>query len=118
MYTSQTDLVGRFRLFDSDNAHCEATAEQKAADYLAAYSTEAMTQPEIIQKLQQKNTLNKPKKPKMKVKRLGKDADDLYWVGGKIHGLENIALLSAEELKAVSRDPVALQLAVNKVDKS
>ena len=116
VYTSQTDLVGRFRLFKDDNAHCEATAESSAADYLAAYSSEAMTEPEMIQKLQQKNQLNKPKKTKLKVKRLGKDVDDVYWVGGKIHGLENIAFLTPEELKSVSNDPVALQLAVNKVN--
>ena len=33
-----------------------------------------------------------------KIKRRGKDADDLFWSFGKVHGLENIAFATNEEL--------------------
>lgn len=34
---------------------------------------------------------------------------------GKIHGLENIAYLSEDELKACEGNPVKLQIAINNV---
>jgi hypothetical protein len=33
-----------------------------------------------------------------RVKRLGKDLDDLFWTYGKIHGLENLAFVNADKL--------------------
>lgn len=48
-----------------------------------------------------------------KVRRYGKDKDDIFWLFGKIHGLENIAFLSDEELKATGGNPILLQDAVN-----
>ena len=37
---------------------------------------------------------------KFKIKRMGKDKDDIFWQIGKIHGLENLAYVSDEDLKA------------------
>lgn len=48
-----------------------------------------------------------------KLKRHGKDADDLWYMFGKIHGLENIAFVSDSKLEKLNGDPVGLQIAVN-----
>ena len=40
-----------------------------------------------------------------KIKRRGKDKDDLFWHFGKIHGLENIAFVDDEKLKNFGGDP-------------
>lgn len=52
VYTSQEDLVGRFRLFQT-SATCDN--DQKLTSYLAAYSTEALTEPEIIAQLEKES---------------------------------------------------------------
>jgi len=46
---------------------------------------------------------------KWKVRREGKDADDLFWMYGKIHGLENVAFVSDEDIQEANGDPAALQ---------
>jgi hypothetical protein len=43
-----------------------------------------------------------------RVKRLGKDLDDLFWSYGKIHGLENLAFVDSEKLKTTNGNPVKL----------
>lgn len=43
-----------------------------------------------------------------KIKRMGKDKDDVFWRLGKIHGLENIALCSLEDLEACNGDPMKI----------
>lgn len=51
------------------------------------------------------------------IKRIGpNDTDDLIWMFGKIHGLENIALLSDEQLENI-QDPITLQRAINNLHK-
>jgi len=53
-----------------------------------------------------------------RVKRLGKDLDDLFWSYGKIHGLENVAFVDSEKLKTTNGNPVKLQRLVNDVEGS
>ena len=43
-----------------------------------------------------------------RVKRLGKDLDDLFWSYGKIHGPENLAFVDSEKLKTTNGNPVKL----------
>mgnify|MGYP000923044030 CR=1 FL=1 len=42
------------------------------------------------------------------------EKDDLIWMYGKIHGLENIAFLTDEQLEHI-KDPITLQRAINNV---
>lgn len=51
-----------------------------------------------------------------RVKRMGRDKDDVFWAIGKVHGLENIAYLSEEQLEEIGDDPIKLQEALNKVE--
>lgn len=53
-----------------------------------------------------------------KIKRMGKDKDDLFWSFGKVHGLENIAFADSQELAATQGDPWRLQQLVNKINDS
>jgi len=42
----------------------------------------------------------------MRIRRMGKDLDDIYWSIGKIHGLENIAYVDDNELLTRGGDPI------------
>jgi len=53
---------------------------------------------------------------KFKVKRAGKDKDDMFWAFGKIHGLENLALCDPDEIAEAAGDPMALRRLVNKAN--
>jgi len=46
---------------------------------------------------------------KFKIKRMGKDKDDIFWQIGKIHGLENLAFVSDEDIAAANGNPILLQ---------
>jgi hypothetical protein len=50
---------------------------------------------------------------KWKIKRAGKDKDDIFWSLGKIHGLENIAFLTEDQMLSTGGDPFKLQHAVD-----
>lgn len=45
------------------------------------------------------------------------DKNDLIWMFSKIHGLENIAFLTDEQLELI-KDPFTLQRAINNVKKA
>lgn len=44
------------------------------------------------------------------------DSNDIIWMYSKIHGLENIAFLTDEQIQTIS-DPMTLQRAINNVRK-
>ena len=44
-----------------------------------------------------------------RIKRQGKDANNLFWQFGKIHGLENIAFCDTNDLSKVAGNPHTLQ---------
>jgi hypothetical protein len=50
------------------------------------------------------------------IKRMGKDLDEIFYRFGKIHGLENIAFISDEDLETTNGNPVALQHLINQVN--
>jgi hypothetical protein len=87
-YTSQTDLVAKFRIFDNVE-----TSDQRdsMASYLSVYTTEPITKNEMIDNIAL-NALKQYDLANMfRVKRRGKDKDPFFWSFGKVHGLENIA---------------------------
>lgn len=111
-YTSSDDLVGRFRLFDNDPTSNRGNEDQ-LINYLKTYSTEALTEPEIIARLETEKSRASKFAKKYAIKRLGKDEDDIFWFYGKVHGLENIAFLNMDELQSFNGNPIALQHALN-----
>lgn len=108
-------MVGRFRLFDKMDIN---SSDNKMSHYISTYSTEALTEPEILNSLSRvaeaeaENQVDSNKR----IKRLGPDAEDHYWMFGKIHGLENIAYLTEEQIHACNGNPVLLQEAINAVE--
>ena len=50
----------------------------------------------------------------MRIRRMGKDRDDVFWPFGKNHGLENIIYCDEKEVLETQGHPVAIQLLVNK----
>ena len=53
-----------------------------------------------------------------RIKRMGpNDKNDLIWMFSKIHGLENIAFLTEEQIELI-KDPFTLQWAINNVKKA
>lgn len=80
--------------------------------YLHDYSDRPFVKDELTERLRDMER----KGHKMRVRRMGKDRDDIFWYFGKIHGLENIACIDDETLKQAAGDPVLLQKLVNKVE--
>lgn len=76
--------------------------------YLSTYTTKPLTKTEMIDNIAM-NALKEFDLGKMfRIKRMGKDKDPLFWSFGKIHGLENIAFVDPEELKATNGNPVKI----------
>lgn len=46
---------------------------------------------------------------------MGKDLNDIFWAIGKIHGLENIAYLTKEQIENCT-GPIHLQEMVNQIE--
>ncbi len=109
-------MVGRFRLFEKDETKSNS-AEDQLVDYLAAYSSEALTEPELVNQMMKHISKQVNLAKVFQLKRSGKDLDQLYWSFGKIHGLENIAFVDSQELLATNGNPVSIQKLINKVEK-
>ena len=50
---------------------------------------------------------------KWRVKRAGRDKNDIFWMLGKVHGIENVAFATEEQLMATKGDPFKLQALVD-----
>lgn len=77
-------------------------------DYLASYSSEALSEPELVNQMMKRISKTNDISKIFQVKRSGKDLDNLFWSFGKIHGLENIAFADDKELEATKGNPVSL----------
>ena len=112
-YKGETDLVGRFRLFEN-NEH--VSNEDKILNYLSMYSKDPLTKPELVDQMMKNLLKDEDLMSKYRIKRSGKDLDNFFYTYGKIHGLENIAFVDPKELEAANGNPVAIQRLVNKVE--
>ena len=89
-YKGEADLVSRFRLFE-ENEHL--SHEDKVLNYLSMYAKDPLTKPELVDQMMKNMLKDKDVVSKFQVKRSGKDLDDFYYSFGKVHGLENIAII-------------------------
>ena len=109
-YTGEHDYVSRFRLWEHSDAQAEghkSVLESNMLDYLATYSEDPLSEPELIGHLAEKY-INQVDVGKLyQVRRLGKDLDDTYFMLGKVHGLENIKFIPDDELAKI-KNPVEL----------
>ena len=111
-YSGHSDLVSQFRLMEPGeprNAY-----KDQIENYLE--NTTKLTRKDITEDLIARAEEVEEEEPAYQVRRLGKDADDIFWAFGKVHGLENIAFASEQELARIS-DPVELQRLLNDVER-
>lgn len=113
-YLANHDLISKFRIFESGVGH--ADSQKQVEDYLDVYTSGPLTKAEMLNRLADGRKVPAQFQKKFQFKREGKDADDIFWAIGKIHGLENLALCDPEEIKACGNDPIALQRLVNKAN--
>jgi hypothetical protein len=75
---------------------------------LNVYSSSPLTKADLLDKLADGEPIDADFANKFRIKRAGKDADDVFWAMGKIHGLENIAYATKEEFERAATDPLSL----------
>lgn len=108
-------MVSKFRLFETFEVD---DPKGNVANYLSLYSTDPMTKTEMIDNIALHTIKEFDIGKIFRVKRAGKDQDDLFWSFGKIHGLENIAFADADEVKSTNGNPVKIQNIVNRFESS
>ena len=111
IYLANQELISKFRIFDGDNAQADAKTEIE--NYLDVYTSGPLTKAEMLNRIRDGRTVDERFAKNFRVKRGGKDKDDLFWSLGKIHGLENIALLDEDTVSSAAGDPWRLQQLVN-----
>ena len=107
-------MISKFRFFDNDAA--QADAQQDIENYLDVYTSGPLTKATMLNRIAEGRSVDPNYAKNFRIKRMGKDKDELYWSLGKIHGLENIAFADPKELAAASGDPWELQMLVNKIN--
>ena len=68
-----------------------------------------MSKPELLNQMVKRISEKEDLSKIFRIKRQGKDADDIFWSFGKVHGLENIAYCSNEDIAATKGNPMKLQ---------
>lgn len=107
--SGSNDVISRFRHIDDNRTSNSSSADLASYLNTSAHTSRSQVESGVINTL----TLNDPRYKDRRIKRLDKDTDDIYWLMGRIHGLENIAFVDDEKLLATKGDPVALQVLVN-----
>ena len=97
------DLISKFRFFENGGA--AADAKEDIQNYLDVYTSGPLTKAEMLNRINDGRAVDPEFAKQFKVKRAGKDKDDMFWSFGKIHGLENIAFLDDKELLATNGNP-------------
>ena len=83
---------------------------------MASNNAEPHSKPELVDALMKSISKNVDLTDIFRVKRAGADLNDLFYMYGKIHGLENIAFVPDEVLAKCGGHPVLLQAAINDVE--
>ena len=73
------------------------------------YDKDPMSKPELLNQMVKRISEKEDLSKIFRIKRQGKDTDDIFWNFGKVHGLENIAYCSAEDIAATGGNPMKLQ---------
>ena len=80
------------------------------------YDKDPLSKPELVEhmfkRISQQTDLSKV----FQIKRQGKDRSDVFWLLGKVHGLENIAFCDSADLATVNGNPAKLQVLVNQIE--
>ena len=102
------DLISKFRIFEQGTV-ANADALNQVEDYLDLYSSGPLTKAEMLNRFAEGKSVDPNFSKNFKIKRAGKDKDDIFWAIGKIHGIENAGLCNLDELKSTGGDPMKVQ---------
>lgn len=97
-------MISKFRIFDTD-APAKADAQADIQNHLDIYTAGPLTKAEMLRRFKEGREVDADFASKFKIKRMGKDLNDIYWALGKIHGLENVVYLNEDTLNRVMGDP-------------
>ena len=106
------DLVSKFRIFEAGSV-ANADAQNDVENYLDLYSSGPLTKAEMLNRFAEGKSVDPNYAKNFKIKRMGKDKDDIFWAIGKIHGIENAGLCDLNQLKATGGDPMRVQEIIN-----
>jgi hypothetical protein len=98
-------MVGKFRMFENTEI---ADSKDDLANYLVINTTQPLTKTEMMDYMALRALETTDLSKLFRVKRAGKDKDEMFWSFGKIHGLENIAFADPAEVKATKGNPVKI----------
>lgn len=113
-YLHNMDYISKFRFFENGEAQCDASSEIN--NYLQAYTNQPLTKADLLDRIADGQQVDPEFAAKFKIKRAGKDMDNLFWTYGKIHGLENLAFATPEEFQACGGDPKRIQNLVDQIN--
>jgi hypothetical protein len=65
---------------------------------LDLYTSGPLTKSELLNRIADGLPVDPNFAKKFRIKRAGKDKNDIFWAVGKIHGLENLAFATPEEI--------------------
>lgn len=80
---------------------------------MSMYDKDPLSKPELVEHMFNRVCEQVDLGDIYQIKRQGKDRSDIFWQYGKIHGLENIAFVSDEDLATVNGNPIRLQELIN-----
>jgi len=113
-YLHNMDYISKFRFFE--NGEAQADAGNEINNYLNAYTNQPLTKADLLDRIADGQQVDPAFASKFKIKRSGKDTDNLFWTYGKIHGLENLAYASVEEFEKCEGDPKKIQNLVDLIN--
>lgn len=99
-------MISKFRFFE--NAETSNDAQAEINNYLNVYSSQPLTKADLLNKIADGEPVDPNYASKFKIKRMGKDKDDIFWSLGKIHGSENLAYASLDDFQSCQGDPFRL----------
>jgi hypothetical protein len=103
----EMDLVAKFRYFENETGERTYNLEREnIVDYLE--KAIPLSKNELIDSVVTKLAENPEFGNKYRVKRIGDDENDFYWMFSKIHGLENIAFVDPADMIAANGNPVTI----------
>jgi hypothetical protein len=82
------------------------------------YTSGPLTKAGMLERIAEGRPVDPKLMSKFKIKRAGRDADDIFWKLGKLHGLENLAYVSEEDLAATGGNPMKVQMLLDKINDS
>lgn len=78
VYLNNHDLISKFRIFEEGSvAHADSSREVEG--YLDLYNSGPLTKAEMLNRMNQGKSVDERFAKNFKIKRMGKDKDDIFW---------------------------------------